>query len=139
MGSTSGPKSRPLSPFMIGPYYKPQLTSMLSITHRATGVFLSFAALAFVWWLTALAAGPDAYRDFMDIARGPIGLLVFAATVFSFAFHFWNGLRHLMWDTGYGLDIPTAYKSGWFVLVISIVTTIAILFFALGDLVGGGA
>ena len=131
MGSTSGPKSRPLSPFMIGPYYKPQLTSMLSITHRATGVFLAFAALGFAWWLTALAAGPGPYADFLRIAHGPVGLLVLAAAAFSFAFHFWNGLRHLMWDTGYGLDIPTAYKTGWFVLAASIVSTAVILYFCL--------
>lgn len=134
MGSTSEPKSRPLSPFMIGPYYKPQLTSVLSITHRATGVFLAFAALGFVWWLTALAAGPDAYRDFMDAAHGPLGVLVIAGVAFSFAFHFWNGIRHLVWDTGYGLDIPTAYKTGWLVVALSIVSTIVILWFCLESL-----
>ena len=55
-------KQRPLSPFMIGPYYKPQLTSLMSITHRATGVFLSVVgAPLLLWWLIAVSSGPDAY------------------------------------------------------------------------------
>lgn len=117
---------------MIGPYYKPQLTSMLSITHRATGVFLTVGALALVWWLTALSMGAAAYGDFQNAADHVVGKLVMAATVFSLVFHFLNGLRHLMWDTGYGLDIPKAYATGYAVIAGSVLLTVVIFWFAFG-------
>jgi succinate dehydrogenase / fumarate reductase, cytochrome b subunit len=118
-------KQRPLSPFMIGPYYKAQLTSMLSITHRATGVFLAIAALGLAWWLFALAAGPAQYERFADLARGIPGMVVALGLVFSLSFHFFNGIRHLLWDVGWGLDIPRTYATGWIVLVLSILVTLA--------------
>lgn len=133
--SASGSKARPLSPFMIGPYYKPQLTSMLSITHRATGMFLVAGALGLVWWLTALASGAAAYAQFEACARGPVGLVVIALTVYSLVYHWFNGLRHLMWDTGRGLDIPTAYRTGYVVVAGSIVVTAIVLWLGYG----GGA
>jgi succinate dehydrogenase / fumarate reductase, cytochrome b subunit len=130
--STSGSKARPLSPFMIGPYYKPQLTSMLSITHRATGVFLTAGALLFAGWLTALAAGPEAYATFERHAGGLVGRIVMALMVFSLVYHWFNGLRHLMWDTGYGLDIPKAYATGYIVMIGSVLVTAIVLWFAMG-------
>ena len=129
--STPG-KQRPLSPFMIGPYYKPQLTSMLSITHRATGVFLAIAALGLAWWLNALAAGPAEYERFLDLVRGIPGAIVALGLVFSLAFHFFNGIRHLMWDAGWGLDIPRTYATGWAVLLLAILVTLAAGWLAFG-------
>lgn len=125
---------RPLSPFMIGPYYKPQLTSMLSITHRGCGVALTAGMLLVAWWLVALAAGPEAYAKVADVAAGPIGRLVLLALGFCLVFHLLNGVRHLFWDAGKGLDIPTTYASGWAVLALSIVATagFAWLLFARG-------
>jgi succinate dehydrogenase / fumarate reductase, cytochrome b subunit len=126
---------RPLSPFMIGPYYRPQLTSMLSITHRACGVVLTAGMLLVTAWLLALAAGPDAYGRAAALAAGPFGRVVLLGLGFCLVFHLLNGLRHLFWDAGKGLDIPTTYASGWAVLALSLVATAALawcLFFAGG-------
>ena len=121
-------KQRPLSPFMIGPYYKPQLTSLMSITHRATGVFLSVVgAPLLLWWLIAVSSGPEAYDSMLASMGGLIGTLVLAASVFCLSFHFLNGIRHLVWDTGRALDIKTAYTFGWAVLIGSLVLTAVLL------------
>lgn len=117
---------RPLSPFMIGPYYKPQLTSMLSITHRITGVGLSFGALLLVSWLGALAAGPEAYARVAPHLTAWYGLAVLIAFTWSLLFHFCNGIRHLVWDVGKGLDIQTAEKLGIAVVVVSLLLTAAV-------------
>jgi len=128
---------RPMSPFMIGPYYKPQLTSMLSITHRGCGVVLTGGMLLVTLWLLALAAGPDGYARVATVAAGPIGRLVLLGLGFCIVFHLLNGLRHLFWDAGKGLDIPTTYLSGWAVLALSLVAT-AVLGWCL-FMAGGGA
>ncbi len=121
-------KQRPLSPFMIGPYYKPQLTSLMSITHRATGVFLSvIGAPLLLWWLIAVSSGPDAYQSMVSVMGGLVGTLVLIASVFCLSFHFLNGIRHLVWDTGNALEIKTAYALGWSVLVGSVLLTVALL------------
>jgi succinate dehydrogenase / fumarate reductase cytochrome b subunit len=109
---------------MIGPYYRPQLTSVLSITHRATGVLLSLAGVPLLlWWLMALCSGPQAWQAMRSCFSGPAGLLLTVVGLFSLSFHFYNGIRHLVWDAGRGLDIKTAYRSGWLVLGSSVATT----------------
>ncbi len=121
-------KQRPLSPFMIGPYYKPQLTSIMSITHRASGVFLSLVgAPLLLWWLSAVSSGPQAYAAVLAYMGGWIGKLVLLAVIFSLVFHTLNGIRHLIWDTGRALDIPGAYRLGWLVLAGSVVLTVALM------------
>ena len=125
MSETRSASKRPLSPFMIGPYYKPQLTSMLSITHRGTGVFLALGALFLAWWLYALAAGPDAYQDFAACAAHPVGKLVVAGLIFSLIYHLLNGIRHLLWDIGWGFELPRAYATGWAVMALAALGTIA--------------
>lgn len=117
--SKSAPQ-RPLSPFMIGPYYKPQMTSMLSITHRLTGVGLSFGALLLVVWLSCLAAGPECYALIAPHLAAWYGKLVIFAFTWSLLYHFCNGIRHLMWDLGKGLDMPTAEKTGYAVIFASL-------------------
>lgn len=124
--SASPSKPRPLSPFMIGPYYRPQITSVLSITHRITGLLLSAGALMLAWWLVATASGPDDYRRFVAIAGGPLGKLVALGLIFSLSFHFANGIRHLLWDAGVGLDIRKAVTSGWLVVAFTVVATAVI-------------
>jgi succinate dehydrogenase / fumarate reductase cytochrome b subunit len=114
-------KQRPLSPFMIGPYYKPQLTSLMSITHRASGVFLSvITAPLLLWWLIAVSSGPEAYAAMLGSLSGWIGKLIVTASVLCLSFHLLNGIRHLVWDTGRALDIRTAYTTGWLVLIGSV-------------------
>ena len=113
---------------MIGPYYKPQLTSLMSITHRATGVFLSvIGAPLLLWWLIAVGSGPGAYESMQSYLGGWLGTLVVIASVFCLSFHCLNGLRHLVWDTGRALDIKTAYALGWAVLVGSLLLSVLLL------------
>ena len=110
----------PLSPHMI---YKPQLTSVLSITHRFTGIFLSVGALLLSYWLLSIAMGAAAYAQALahfTAWYGKVALLLF---VFSFYFHLCNGIRHLCWDMGLGLEIKSAYQSGYIMLFFSIVLT----------------
>ena len=123
--SKSSASNRPLSPFMIGPYYRPQLTSMLSITHRATGVGLSAGTLFLAGWLVALASGPEAYAKFAVHVTAWYGQLILLGFSWSLLYHLCNGIRHLFWDIGKGLDIPTAYKTGYAVVVVSGVLTVA--------------
>lgn len=123
---------RPLSPFMIGPYYRPQITSMMSIAHRATGVVLALGALAVVAWLAAAAAGGGAYAAFAACAASPWGKLGLFAFSAALVYHFLNGLRHLLWDAGWGFDLPTVYASGYTVLGLSVALTGALWWFALG-------
>ena len=106
---------------MIGPYYKPQLTSLMSITHRASGVFLSVVTTpVLLWWLIAVSSGPEAYAAMLGSLSGWIGKLIVTASVLCLSFHLLNGIRHLVWDTGRALDIRTAYTTGWLVLIGSV-------------------
>ncbi len=120
---------RPLSPHLQ--VYKPQLTSMLSITHRATGVVLSLAAITVVWSLYQLAAGPEGYEKAVACWSGWFGKLILVATTVCTYFHLANGVRHLFWDAGKGLEIESAYRSGYavlaFTLIASAVTWLLIL------------
>ena len=126
MSDKSTPNERPLSPFMIGPYYRAQLTSMLSITHRATGVGLAAGTLFMVCWLMSLAAGEAAYADFAAHAGAWYGQLLLLGWRWALMYHLCNGIRHLFWDAGMGLDLKTAYASGYAVIAASIVLTGAI-------------
>ena len=109
---------------MIGPYYRPQLTSVLSILHRITGVVLTvIGAPLLLWWLVALGQGAEAYAAMQACLGGVLGRLALLGINFSLSFHFFNGIRHLVWDTGRGLEIRTVYASGWAVVGLSIVTT----------------
>jgi succinate dehydrogenase / fumarate reductase cytochrome b subunit len=108
------PAERPLSPFLI---YKPQLTSMLSFSHRATGVALGVGTLFLVWWGGVAAARTPPPSSWL-------GLLMLLGWTFSFFFHLCNGIRHLFWDAGYGFELRTTYASGWTVLAASGVLTV---------------
>src|ERR1041384_4168633 len=94
--------SRPLSPHLG--VYKFMYTMSLSILHRITGVAATFGFLALVWWLMALATGPDAYAHAMALLSMPLAKLLLVGFTFSFVYHFCNGIRHLVWDTGRGLE-----------------------------------
>lgn len=114
---------RPLSPFMIGPYYRPQLTSVLSFLHRITGILLAVAAAAVVCGLLCLAAGPDTWATFTGYAGGWLGKLVALGFLYSLCFHFLNGIRHLGWDVGWGFELKKTYATGWLVFLLSVVLT----------------
>ncbi|MBI2399122.1 MAG: succinate dehydrogenase, cytochrome b556 subunit [Xanthomonadales bacterium] len=123
---------RPLSPFMIGSYYRPQLTSVLSILHRITGLFLCLGAIGLIAWIVALASGPQAYAGFANVAHGPLGKLLLVASVFALCYHLGNGIRHLFWDAGRGFELKSAYASGYAVIAFSIVATAGVLLLAGG-------
>jgi succinate dehydrogenase / fumarate reductase, cytochrome b subunit len=117
---------RPLSPFMIGPYYRAQLTSMLSITHRATGVGLSLGTLLIAWWLLAAAAGPEAYATFHRHAAAWYGQLLLIAWTWALMFHLCNGIRHLVWDAGYGFEMKWVYFGGYLAVAASLILTVLV-------------
>jgi|TARA_B100001079_G_C16188195_1_gene416016 succinate dehydrogenase / fumarate reductase cytochrome b subunit len=117
---------RPLSPHLQ--VYKPQLTSVLSITHRGTGVFLSLGALVLTYWLVSLAVSEELFNSFHLHTTFWYGKLFLIGFVFSLYYHLANGIRHLFWDIGLGLEISTTYKSGYFTIFISVVLTLTTLF-----------
>jgi|TARA_B100000959_G_scaffold77160_1_gene81948 succinate dehydrogenase / fumarate reductase cytochrome b subunit len=117
---------RPLSPHLQ--VYKPQLTSVLSITHRGTGVFLSLGALVLTYWLVSLALSEELFNSFHLHTTFWYGKLFLIGFVFSLYYHLTNGIRHLFWDIGLGLEISTTYKSGYFTIFISVVLTLTTLF-----------
>lgn len=117
---------RPLSPHLQ--VYKPQLTSVLSITHRGTGVFLSLGALVLTYWLVSLAVSEELFNSFHLHTTFWYGKLFLIGFVFSLYYHLANGIRHLFWDIGLGLEISTTYKSGYFTIFISAVLTLTTLF-----------
>lgn len=116
--------NRPLSPFMIGPYYRPQLTSMTSILTRITGNALIVAVVLIVWWLLAAATSESYFGVANAVMRSWFGKLVMLGSIWGIWYHFLAGLRHLWFDSGRGLDIPTAEKLGWGVIAGSAVLTV---------------
>lgn len=111
----------PLSPFL---QYRPQLTSVLSITHRITGVLLCAGAVLLSLWLVAIAAGAETYTAINGHIAAWYGRFVIFGFVFSLYYHLCNGIRHLFWDMGLGLEITTAYRSGYVVVVATLLLTI---------------
>lgn len=130
----SNPKfERPLSPFMM---YRWQYTNTLSILHRVTGCALTAGLLLFVYWLVSAASGPEAYARAQHVFAHPLTRVLLVGFSLAFFYHLLNGIRHLVWDAGYGFEKPTARASGWIVVLTAIVLT-AILWFLLAR--GGAA
>jgi succinate dehydrogenase / fumarate reductase, cytochrome b subunit len=117
---------RPLSPFMLGQYYRLQLTSVLSFTHRLTGLALAFGTLFLAAWVLAAAAGPVAFGEFAAFARSPIGLLMLLGWSWALLYHLCNGVRHLVWDLGYSFEMKNVYTGGWIVVLASVLLTAAV-------------
>ncbi|MGX9351250.1 succinate dehydrogenase, cytochrome b556 subunit [Shimia sp. W99] len=113
---------RPLSPHLT--VYRPQLTSVTSILTRITGNAMIVTALLIVWWLAAAAAGPDYFAAVNGFATGFIGDVLFSLSLLGIWYHYLAGLRHLIYDAGRGLDIPTAEKLGWACIIGSVVLTV---------------
>ena len=113
--------SRPLSPHLG--VYKFMYTMTLSILHRMTGIAASAGFLLFVWWLMALATGHDAYAAIMAFLGTAFGKLLLVGFTFAFVYHFCNGIRHLVWDTGRGLERAQARRSGNVVVVAALLLT----------------
>jgi succinate dehydrogenase / fumarate reductase cytochrome b subunit len=105
---------RPLSPHLQ--VYRWQLTSVMSILHRASGIALSAGTLLLVWWLAAAASGPGPYAQVQAFIGSWLGLLLLFGWSAALFYHLCNGIRHLWWDTGHGLELNSVYTSGWAVL-----------------------
>ena len=116
-------KPRPLSPHLT--IYKPQITMVLSITHRMTGVFLSLGIPLIIYWLYALSSGPAAYEAasaFFSCLVVKIALFFWTA---AFYYHLCNGIRHLFWDMGKGFELETLRASGIAVVIVATILTLA--------------
>lgn len=118
---TSKSNNRPLSPHLQA--YKPQMTSMLSILHRATGVALAIGTLLVIAILLAAATGEGAYNTVMGLITSPIGTLALLGWSFALIYHMMNGIRHLIWDTGRLFKIQHATIAGYIVFWGAIVLT----------------
>ena len=121
---------RPLSPHLQ--VYRWQITATMSILHRTTGIGLVLGALALAWFLVMLAMGPEPGARAMACVGSPVGLFFAFAFSLCLVYHLFNGLRHLLWDIGHGYDIPTVYKTGWTVVVLTVVVTAALWFYVMG-------
>ena len=114
-------KPRPLSPHLQ--IYRPQLTSIMSISHRATGLALAAGTLLLCLWLVALAAGDVWYSMAATFVGHPIGIFILFGYSLALVYHALNGVRHLTWDRGIALTIPAVYLSGQIVVLLTIVIT----------------
>ena len=127
--------NRPLSPHLQ--VYRPQITSMLSILHRLTGLALGLGTLLLAWWLIAAAAGPGAFADVQGFIGSWLGRIILRGFSVALFFHLLNGIRHLFWDMGKGFEIPTVQASGWIVVVLS--SGLTLLAWIIGYALRGGA
>lgn len=114
--------NRPLSPHLS--VYRPQLTSMTSILTRITGTALLLGALLTVWWFLAAASSPEYFAVADGLITSWLGDLIMTLSAWALWYHALAGLRHLVWDSGYGLDVETSEKSGVAIIVLSVVLTI---------------
>lgn len=114
--------SQPRSPNVQ--IYRPQLTSVLSFSHRLTGLFLSLGAVFLVVWLVSAVSGEKSFARLQAFNGSWLGLLLLFLWTFSLFYHLCNGIRHLFWDGGYGFQLRTIYMSGWGVVIASIVLTL---------------
>ena len=122
--------SKPLSPHLQ--VYRPQVTSVLSITHRATGVFLSFAAILLTYWLASAAYGPESFARAQALMESWFGRLVLFGFTFSLFYHLCNGVRHLGWDLGWGFELVKLRITGVIVIISALALTVVSWMMAYG-------
>ena len=114
-------KQRPLSPHLQ--IYKPQVTSILSIFHRITGVALSIGTLLIVSWVVTLSLGETYYDYYLRFTSSWFGIIIFIGFTFALIYHLSNGIRHLFWDFGYGYELNIVFRSGVAVLISAFTLT----------------
>jgi succinate dehydrogenase / fumarate reductase cytochrome b subunit len=119
---------RPLSPHIQ--VYRPQITSVLSIVHRITGVALTAGTLLLTWWLVAAAYGPDAFTNAQAFVGSWFGQLLLWAFTFALFYHLGNGIRHLAWDFGWGFELSQVRASGMAMLAFAAAGTLLTLIMA---------
>jgi succinate dehydrogenase / fumarate reductase cytochrome b subunit len=116
--------ARPVAPHLQ--VYRWPITMGTSILHRVTGVGLAVGTLLLCWWLIAASMGPAEYGAFAEIAETILGRLVLFGFSVALVYHALNGIRHLFWDAGWGLDLKSANRSGIIVYVLTLLTTLMI-------------
>lgn len=127
--ANSSASKRPLSPHLT--VYRPQVTSILSIIHRGTGCAMAASIALIVWWLLAAATGPE-YFAFVDgLLTSFIGILILLGSAFAFFYHLCNGLRHLWWDIGWGMEMDQVTQSGYVVLAAAGAMTLLLFIIAI--------
>ncbi len=114
--------SRPMSPHLQ--VYKLPLTAMMSVLHRGTGVVISIGTLLLVWVLAKAASGAEAFEGTQNLLGSWFGYLVLIGFTFSLYAHFCNGIRHLLWDMGYGFDVSKANQGAMMSLIAAVVLTV---------------
>ena len=114
-------RPRPLSPHLQ--VYRPQLTSVLSILHRGTGLFLVLGTVMIAFWVIALALGHNVFASYQAWLGSLVGKVLLVGWSFSLFYHWANGIRHLLWDAGWGYEIEWVYMTGWIVVLVSVVLT----------------
>jgi len=114
--------NRPLSPHLQ--IYRPQLNSMTSIMNRLTGNALLLGSVLIVWWLIAAATGPEYFATADGLLTSILGKLVMLGSIWALWYHALAGVRHLVWDTGHGLEVAMADKMGWGIIIGSVVLTV---------------
>jgi len=126
--------NRPISPHLQ--VYRPQLTSVLSILHRITGVALAVGTILLVYWLIAAASGPEAFASAEALIGSWLGRILLFGWTFALYFHLSNGIRHLFWDAGFGFELKTVYASGWTAVALAVALTL--VSFIAGFVLAGG-
>lgn len=119
---------KPLSPHLQ--IYAPQLTSVISILHRFTGLSFIAAFVLVCAWLHALSEGQDSYSSFCSWASQPVIKVTLYAMLASVYYHMMNGIRYLMWSLGYGFELRSVYTSGWLVCICVIILTALTVYFS---------
>ena len=117
-------RQRPLSPHLQ--VYRPQMTSVMSIMHRAAGIVLTTGTLVMTAWLVSLAMGAESYGMVAAFLAHPLGQFVLFGYSVALIYHALNGIRHLGWDIGIGLTIPEVYRNGQLVLILTALLTAAL-------------
>ena len=120
----------PLSPHLQ--IYRWQISSLLSITHRISGVINFLALILIFFWLIFLSLGENNYQSYLLIINSFIGKFILIGFTWSMSFHLLSGIRHLVWDLGYGFEIKTANITGGIVIISSLVITIIFWLFSRG-------
>ena len=122
--------NNPLSPHLQ--IYRWHISSLLSITHRISGIINLLALIFIFYWIIVLSFGENNYELFLIIINSLFGKFILIGFTWSMSFHVLSGIRHLAWDLGYGFEIKTANISGLIVIVFSLVLTVMIWLFARG-------
>ena len=99
------------------------MTSVLSILHRGTGLFLVLGSVMIAFWVVALALSHNIFVSYQAWLGSLLGKVLLAGWSFSLFYHWANGIRHLLWDAGWGYEIERVYMTGWIVVLLSVVLT----------------